>query len=298
MATIKIATCAFPATSDVAESVRLHLGYIEAAADAGASLVVFPEVSIQGYPADYSAFNHETVQRHVLDTAESVPDGPSVHKIINAAVEKKIHVVFGLTEAGEQAGISYNTLVLAGPDGYIGRYRKVHVGLPEKLFWRPGDEWPVFETAIGKIGLLICYDKMWPESCRELTLRGAEILIVGSAWGFLGGHGEGEDNLWARQFKLYDEARAVENGRWYISSNHVGEMGGIDFFGLARIIDPIGNVLVSSGITHAGLVMAEIDINEGLANARILNHGPFLIRDRRPETYRALNGDLAINIGG
>jgi predicted amidohydrolase len=298
VSTTTIATCAFPGTYNVAKSVELHLTYIEEAAAAGAQLVVFPETGLQGYPPDFRLFGSEEVQRSVQQSAERVPDGTNVQRLIAAAMQQRIHVIFGLTEEGEQPGVLYNTLVLAGPDGFIGSYRKVHVGITEKIFWRPGNEWPVFDTPIGKIGMLICYDKMWPEACRELTLAGAELLVMGTAWCSMPGHGEGEDNLWARQYKLYDRVRAAENARWFISSNFVGELGGLDFFGLSQIVDPLGDVVATSGTDHVGLVMADIDIAGGLANAALVNQGSFLIRDRRPETYRIQNGSRPISVNG
>jgi predicted amidohydrolase len=293
-----IATCAFPPTYDVAKSLELHLTYIEEAAAAGASLVVFPETSLQGYPEDVRSFELEPVLERLYDVAESIPDGPSVLAIAAKAMEHGIHVIYGLTEAGERKGIVYNTMVLTGPAGHIGQFRKVHLGMGEQFFWRQGHDWPVYETAIGRIGMLICYDKAWPESARELTLRGADLLVMSTAWGVMPGHGEGPDNLWVRQYELYDRVRAAENGRWFISSNFIGELGGIDFFGLSQIVDPLGDVVATSGTQKIGLVLATVDIDEGMKRARMASQGAFLIRDRRPETYRALSGAMPIQIDG
>jgi predicted amidohydrolase len=174
----------------------------------------------------------------------------------------------------------------------------VHVGITEQVFWRRGEEWPVFDTAIGKIGMLICYDKMWPESTRELTLGGAEILIMSTAWCNMAGHGEGDDNLWVRQYKLYDQVRAAENARWFISSNLVGELGGLDFFGLSQVVDPFGDVVATTGTDGVGLAFADIDIRAGLAEASAINQGAFLIRDRRAETYKILTGQASVAVDG
>jgi predicted amidohydrolase len=207
-------------------------------------------------------------------------------------------VIFGLIEAGDTPGVLYNTLVLAGPSGYIGSYRKVHLWITEQIFWRPGTHWPVYETAVGKIGMLICYDKMWPESCRELTLGGADILVMGSAWARTPGLEESEVDWWVRSYELYDRARAAENARWFVSSNLVGDLGGLQFFGLSQIVDPMGAIVATSGTDNVGLVLAEIDIRGSLANAATLTSGPFLIRDRRPETYRILSGQAAVLVDG
>ncbi|MCK1634661.1 carbon-nitrogen hydrolase family protein [Bradyrhizobium sp. 162] len=261
---------------------RVDLSYIEEAAAAGAALVVFPETSLQGYPPILSLVGIEDVLHNAQRTAETVPDGPTVARMIAAARKHNIHVVFGLTEAGKQPGILYNTLVLAGPQGYIGSYRKFHLGLAEQLVWRSGDQWPVFDTPLGKLGLLICYDKRWPEACRELTFSGAELLVVGNAWPALPGHGGGEDNLRVGWCDLFDRVRAVENYRWLISSNFVGELGGPNFIGFSQIVDPLGCIVASSGLNHIGLVSASIDIRAGLYRTAAILGGPRLIRDRLP----------------
>jgi len=293
-----IATCAFRPTYDVAKSLEMHLAYIDEAAEAGADLVVFPETSLQGYPEDVRAFDSARVMEHLYEVAEPVPDGPSVAAIAAKAAERGVHVIYGLTEAGAGRGILYNTMVLTGPEGFVGRYRKVHLAVNEQAYWRPGHDWPVYDTPIGRIGMLICYDKAWPESCRELTLRGADLLVMSTAWGILPGHGEAGDNVWLRQYELFDRVRAAENGRWFVSSNFVGELGGIDYFGLSQIVDPLGEVVATTGTSDAGLAIATVDLVAGLAAARVANLGAFLIRDRRPETYRALRGELPIEIDG
>ncbi|MCW2598412.1 MAG: putative amidohydrolase [Frankiales bacterium] len=293
-----IATCAFPPTYDVDKSLELHLSYIEEAAAAGADLVVFPETSLQGYPSNFSVMDAEAEIRKMYDVAELVPGGPSVEAIAAKAAEKSIHVIYGLTEASDRPGVVYNTMVLTGPDGFIGKFRKVHVGLSEQMVWRPGDDWPVFETPFGRIGMLICYDKAVPESCRELTLRGADILVMSTAWPLLPGHGSGEDNLWVQQYDAFERVRAMENGRWFVSSNLIGELGGIEFFGMSQIISPVGEVVVTTGTETVGLVTAEIDVFGGMADARAAMGGAFLIRDRRPDTYLALSGEREIAVDG
>jgi predicted amidohydrolase len=292
-----IATCAFPGTYDVDKSVEMHLAYIEEAAQAGASLVVFPECSLQGYPADFRATDPAASLEPFWKTVEKIADGPNVALIADKAIECGIHVIYGLNEATDRPGVVYNSMVLTGPDGLVGVFRKVHVGITEQVFWRRGDDWPVYETPFGKIGMLICYDKAWPEACRELTLRGADLLVMSTAWS-LKQPADGDDDIWLEQYKLYDQVRAMENSRWFISSNLVGELGGLHFFGLSQIIDPLGHVLATTGTTAPGLAIADVDIPGGILAAYAITQGPNIIRDRRPETYRALNGTLSIAIDG
>jgi predicted amidohydrolase len=294
----RIATCAFPPTHNVDKSLELHLSYIDEAADNGADLVVFPETSLQGYPPNFSVLEPEGAIRQMFEVAEPVPGGPSVEAIAAKAMDRGIHVIYGLTEAGDRPGIVYNTMVLTGPNGLIGTFRKVHVPIPEQMVWRPGNDWPVFETPFGRIGMLICYDKSFPESCRELALRGADIFVMSTAWPMMPGHGEGMDNAWIRQYDAFERVRAMENGRWFVSSNFIGELGGFQFFGMSQIIDPMGQVVVSTGINTVGLVYGDIDVFQGMAAARAALQGPFLIRDRRPDTYLALRGDIPTAVDG
>jgi predicted amidohydrolase len=298
MAQTTIATCAFPPTYDVAKSVEMHLTYIDEAADLGADLVVFPETSLQGYPPDVRLTDTEDAIKQLYAVAEPVPGGPNVDTIATKAIERGIHVVYGLTEASDRPGVVYNTMVLTGPDGLVGTFRKVHVGITEQLFWRRGDDWPVYDTPFGRVGMLICYDKMWPETCRELTLRGADLLIMSTAWPMLSNHGEGEDNLWVRQYAALDKVRALENSRWFVSSNLIGELGGIEFFGMSQIVDPFGDVIATTGTDTVGLVHATVDVQGRIRDARASTQGPHLIRDRRPETYKALRGEIPIAIDG
>lgn len=294
--TTTIATCAFPATDDLAESLALHLDYIDEAAARGADLVVFPEVSLHGYPADVPSLELQPVLARVYALAEPVPDGDSVRAIAARAAQRGIHVIYGLHEAGERRGVVYNTAVLTGPGGHIGSYRKVHVGVGERLIWRVGREWRVFDCAVGRIGMLICWDKDFPESTRELTLRGAELLVAPTAWGQL--PRAGADSLSVRMYDLFDRARAAENGRWYVSSNFVGELGGREYIGHSQIVNPLGEVVVTSGHAGVGLTLATIDIEGGIADAYAAWEGPYLVRDGRPETYLALRGALPTVIDG
>lgn len=300
MSEITIATVAMQGSYDVELNLKTHLTYIDEAADAGAALVVFPEISLQGYPVIHRKDDAPSVLAQAYATAERVPDGPSVATIVDKAVERGIHVVFGLTEAGDSPGVVYNTAVLAGPEGYIGRYRKVHLGLSEQIVWRQGHDWPVFETPIGTIGMLICYDKAWPESCRELTLRGADILVMPTAWGFGadGDPAEPTTSINCMQYSLYDQVRAAENMRWFVSSNFCGEIEGADFLGLSQVVDPVGRVVATSGITDSGLTMATVDIRAGIAAALSRGQGARLVRDRRDETYRAQRGEIPVAIDG
>lgn len=272
----RVATFALNGALDKERNLENILGCIDEAADAGAKLVVFPEIGLQGYPStDMSQLRRSGLQK-VFSGAEQVPDGPSVRTIAERAVARGIYVVYGMNELGTSPGMVYNTAVLTGPSGHVGKYRKVHVAPSERNIWQSGDEWPVFDTEIGRIGLLICYDKSWPESCRELMFGGAELFVMPTAWGIV-----------PDQYDLHERARALENNRWFISSNYSGRLGLNDYFGLSQIINPAGRVVATSGQTSEQvMVTADIDVRAGIEAAMAEFTGARAWRDRRSSTYR------------
>lgn len=274
----KIATFAMKGTHDKQANLRNLLACLDQAADAGARLVVFPEISLQGYRDGISVDNQSELLKSVYAGAEDVPGGPSVVSLASRARERNLHLIYGLTERGDSPATVYNTLVLTGPEGYIGRYRKVHVAWNERVIWGSGDDWPVFDTEIGRIGMLICYDQSWPESCRELMLGGAEILVLAAAWSRM-----------SEDYDLYGRTRALENSRWFVSSNYAGALGSSSFFGLSQIIDPTGQTVVSTGETNEQtMVVADIDVLGGIEAALARFGGERLGRDRRPGSYRRI----------
>lgn len=194
-----------------------------------------------------------------------------------------------MTERGSRAGVVFNSTVLAGPGGIIGTYRKVHVGISEQVIWSRGQDWPVYDTPLGRIGMLICYDQAWPESCRELTLRGAELLVMSTAWSLRPDAASADDALTVEHYLLFGKARAVENQRWFISSNFTGPLGGLTFFGHSQVIDPLGRpVAATGGKPEQSMVLADIDVRGGIEAAQARSRGPRLWRDRRPETYTSI----------
>lgn len=285
---VTVATWALAGSHDPDISRKRHLAGLEEAARAGADLVVFPETSLQGYPAVLTRGHEPDILKSVYDTAEPL-DGARVAELAGAARDLGLHVIFGMTERGPRPGVVYNTTVLAGPDGVIGAYRKVHVAITEQVIWARGRQWPVFDTPLGRIGMLICYDQAFPESCRELTLRGAELLVMSTAWSLRAEESSPDDSLSVEHYLLYGRARAVENGRWFISSNFTGPLGGLNFFGHSQVIDPLGQVVAATGSrAEPSMALTEIDVRGGIEAAQARSRGPRLWRDRRPETYTHL----------
>ncbi|MCH1999483.1 hydratase, partial [Achromobacter xylosoxidans] len=162
-----------PVMGEVAANVARSIELVEQAAAQGARLVVLPELANTGY---VFASRQEA---HAL--AESVPDGPSSQAWIALAQRLRIYLVAGIAE--RSGGRLYNAAIIAGPDGYLGTYRKLHLWGDENLFFEPGDlGLPVFDTEFGRLGVAICYDGWFPEVYRLLALRGADIVAVPTNW--------------------------------------------------------------------------------------------------------------------
>jgi predicted amidohydrolase len=179
--------------------------------------------------------------------------------------------------------VRYNTAVALTKDGILGVHRKVHQPLGENMSYAAGDSFTAFDTPVGRIGLMICYDKAFPEGARTLALDGAEIVVCVSAWpgARTAAATDLAEDRWTKRFRLYDQARALENQLVWVASNQAGTFGWLRFVGSASVIGPGGDVLADTG-TGAGLAVATIDVAEELATAR---RAMFALRDRRPDAY-------------
>lgn len=284
---VTIGTAAFHVVYNKEANLQKYLRFIDEAAAKGVQLLVFPECSLQGYLYHLNhALTEEEFTYH-YENAEPIP-GPSTERIIAKAREHNMVVIYGMIEDPGIAGHTtlYNSAVAVGPDGVIGVYRKVHAPGDEFHVFRQGNSWPVFDTPVGRIGMLICYDKMFPESCRELALQGAEFLIMPTAWPLMGNRIEGDHSFFL--YNLYDHVRAAENQAFFISSNQQGicERTGRYFFGHSRIVDPTGRTLAEIG-DKEGIAVATVNVRRRLLAARtwdVFTHN--LLKDRRPDTYR------------
>jgi len=164
-------SCAQYAVRDGGRDPNLErsLHFIRRAAAEGADLVVLPELANSGCDLG--------TRDQALDLAEEIPSGPTVRAWSEEAEEFGVCVVGGLLE--KEGDTLYNSAFLVGP-GVLGRYRKTHLWDKEKLRYEPGRELPVFDTPLGRIGVLICYDIWFPEAARTLALKGAQILCAPS----------------------------------------------------------------------------------------------------------------------
>ena len=248
------------------------LAWISAAAHAGADLVILPELSNSG--CDLSS------RELALRLAERVPDGPTFRAWAKAARELGLVVVGGLLEA--EGDSVYNSAVVVGPEGLLGRYRKTHFWDREKLIYEPGRDLPVFETSLGTIGLLVCYDAWFPEAIRTLAMRGAEILCVPANapddWVPDGQRRGGLTMLGAHAI-----AGANANRIYVACANRVGD----GYQGRSCIVAPSGGVLAFGDADAEGLVLAEVDVGRSRREKRLTGHS-HAFGDRNEGVYKFL----------
>lgn len=257
------------------------------AARQGAELVLFPEESLTGVGTEGMYMVCGDDKRYICEVAEHVPAGPSTQELMELAREQGIYICWGMAERDEdRSDVTYNTMVLVGPEGYVGKYRKVHLPLCERLLHYPGrDGYKVFDTSIGKVGIEICYDICFPEVARSLALQGAQIILSQTGWPNLTRKEDDPDHL---VVDIFHRARANENMVVVVSSNLSGE----GFNGCSAIYGPTaGQVFASTGPDES-MVVADVDVVGEIERARTFSMGGSnLVKDRKPGTYRALVED-------
>lgn len=273
---------------DLEENYRTIARLVAEATAAGADLLALPEAAIGGYLSSLGGHGDPS-------SPDSLPpavrlDGPELARV--RALAGDLVLVLGVCEAdGPEADpVRYNTVVALTKDGVLGTHRKVHQPLGEHLSYAAGDSFTAFDSPVGRLGLMICYDKAFPEGARTLALDGAEVVVCVSAWpaARTAGSTDLAEDRWTKRFRLYDQARALENQIVWVASNQAGTFGRLRFVGSASVIGPGGDVLADTGV-GSGLAIATVDVPEALATAR---RAMFALRDRRPDAY-ALDGRVA-----
>lgn len=245
------------------------------AASAGAQVLCFQELF-------YGPYFCQVQDAEYFSYAESVP-GPTTEAVGALAAETGMVVVAPIYEE-EQPGVLYNTAVVFDADGrYLGKYRKTHIpqvkGFWEKFYFRPGNlGYPVFQTAVGTIGVYICYDRHFPEGWRALGLAGARIVFNPSAT---------SRGLSAYLWRLEQPAAAVANEYYVGAINRVGvePLGDDDFYGGSYFVDPRGQLVGEAASDSKDEVVVR-DLDMGVLE-EVRNTWAFY-RDRRPDAYGPL----------
>src|SRR5215217_5698728 len=265
-------------TGDKESMIQKHEQYAHEAKQQGAQIMLFQELF-------YGPYFCQVQDPQYFGYTEWIPDGPTTQRMQSLAKELGMVLVVPMYEEDSNTtGIYYNTAAVIDADGsYLGKYRKTHIphvqGFWEKYYFRPGNTgYPVFQTAVGKVGVYICYDRHFPEGARILGLNGAEIVFNPSAT--VAGLSE---YLW----KLEQPAHAVANGYFVGAINRVGveapwNIG--EFYGQSYFCDPRGRFVAEASRDKTELITAELDLEK----IREVRNVWQFYRDRRPETYGGL----------
>ena len=253
---------------DLGRALMKIEGIIGDARAAGVSLLVLPDATLGGYLSDLRHPDPNSLPPGLHD------DSPEIARII--AMAGDMVVCFGYAEAVITGGTErlYNSALCVSADGILGRHRKVHQPAGESLVYAAGERFAAFDTPAGRLGMLIDYDKTFPEAARSLALDGATIVACLSAWpaSMTDRASRLPQDRQSRLFDLYDSARAAENQVVWVSANQTGVMGGLRFLGQAKVVGPGGDVLARTS-SKGGLAIAEIDVDAEVARSRrILHH--------------------------
>ena len=249
-------------------------GNVEKAAHAVAKeefdLLVLPELFNSGY----QFISHQEVE----ELSETIPDGYTTSAMTDIARSSGCYIVFGLPE--KAAGKYFNSAVISGPEGFIGSYRKTHLFFEENLWFTPGDTgFKVWDTDIGKIGIMVCFDWFFPESSRVLTLMGAEVIAHPS-------------NLVLPYCPNGMPTRCLENSVYAITSNRTGienrrkDKEPLHYIGLSQITGTKGEILYRASEKNDELVIVDL----ALEKAKNKDFNPFnnIFKDRKPHFYSRL----------
>ncbi len=186
------------------------------------TLFVFPELSLSNFFRDDS----KSKQDYWLNTCEPIP-GPSTKSLEKLAQKEQIYLIVGMAEKSSLTMLPYNSSVLIGPDGLIGTYRKTHLPPVEKDYFLTDNDFPVFPTPYGNIGMMICYDLAFPEVARALTLNGADIIVsIASNWqGGKGGIANTPEmkNIKSNMLETMPTVRAMENQVYIVICSATGK---------------------------------------------------------------------------
>jgi beta-ureidopropionase len=263
-------------TGDKDSMIEAAIGYIQAAAAAGAQVVCLQELF-------YGPYFCQVQDAAFYSYTEKIPDGPTTERLKELAKRLGVVIIAPMYEV-EQPGEYYNTAAVIDADGsYLGKYRKTHLpqvkGFWEKFYFRPGNlGYPVFDTAVGRIGVYICYDRHFPEGWRALGLAGARIVFNPSAT---------SRGLSSYLWQLEQPAAAVANEYFIGAINRVGiePLGDDDFYGTSYFADPRGQ-LVGDPADDAKdeVLVRDLDM-DALTEVRDLWQ---FYRDRRPDAYEGL----------
>lgn len=266
-----------PVIADVDSNlVKISEKIIEAS-KSGAVLVVLPELANTGY-----VFNS---REEAFSLAEMIPEGRTTQLLLKLSKDLNVYIACGITEV--DSNCLYNSSVLVGPYGYIGKYRKNHLWGDENLFFEPGDlGMPIFNTPIGRLGIVICYDGWFPELYRLASMQGADIICNCTNWVPM--VGQPDDML--PMANILAMGAAHSNALNIICADRCGTERSQPFLGKSVIVGPEGWILAGpASATEEETIYAMVNIKK-TREARQFNSHNNIIRDRRDDLYDPMLG--------
>jgi N-carbamoylputrescine amidase len=285
---VQVAALQRACSADPAQNLQTHIDAIRSAAAQGAQLVVLQELHNTPYFC-------QVEDPGLHDLAETIP-GPSTAALSEVAQECNCVIVASLFER-RAPGLSHNTAVVLDADGRLaGKYRKMHIpddpGYYEKFYFTPGDlGFEPIDTAVGRLGVLVCWDQWYPEAARLMALAGAEILIYPTAIGWDPNDSAEEQSRQREAWLTVQRGHAIANGLPLISCNRIGHeadpsghTAGAQFWGSSFICGPQGEWIAQAPTDSSCTLLAELDLHRAESVRRIW---PFL-RDRRIDAYADL----------
>lgn len=250
---------------DVEYNVKKAGEFIAQAAGKGADIICLPELFATGYNLSILGDKVVSLSR---EYGQFISD-----KMSKAARDNSIYVISSFGEVNESDNKVYNAAVLYDRSGdKLGSFYKTHAFALEKKYFNEGGQYPVFNTAIGKIGILICYDAGFPEAARTLCLKGAEIIFIPAAWRVE------DENAWL----LNIPSRALENQLYTVGVNRSGHEGDLHLFGKSMACNPFGEVIIQMDYDSDEIAVCEVDLDE----VKKCRSGLGYLADRKPEIYQ------------
>lgn len=253
---------------DLQKNADRAVEMVREAAAKGAKIVCFPEMFNTGY-------NFQLIGDGFHNCGETI-DGHTITRLQKVAKECACYVIAPITLEKKVKGVFYNAAVVIDDEGVVlGDYSKHHLWAAERYYFHAGEDIPVFDTKYGKIGVMICYDAGFPETARVLTLKGAELIFMPSAWRIQ------DWDMW----NLNIPQRALENTLYVAGVNRFGHEDDPYMFGNSKVADWRGRIIAESKEEKEEIVYAEIDLDQ-LTKARLDIH---YLKDRRPDSYKLLS---------
>lgn len=257
---------------DKAANVHKALEALRRAVDEKVDLLVLPELGNSGY-----IFNSRA---EAFSLSEPIPDGPTCRAYLEAIRGTGLHVVAGICE--REGSRLYNSAAFLGPEGFIGKYRKLHLWNEEKLFFEPGNlGLPLFHLPFGRVGILICYDAWFPEVVRILKLQGADIICDPTCWDLMPGLVDESNNLMPPMHM----GQAHTNNVFMICADRCGVERGCTFAGSSCVVGPTGYLAGPASFSDEDFLIADLNLSEARYHHWTELSNP--IEDRRVDVYGA-----------